>query len=306
MYTGPKSGVPNILTTTGTARDVTIENITFDSIYTTGGQSGMPAGLSARGTNIVFRNNQILNIGYGVNSNGSPNGFSAFDNVAPLATGIRGYMFWVAGHDLVYIGNYCANAVNEHCMRATGNDQPSRILIAMNDFTNLNRTSIDPNDISKGTISVQKVDYAYIYDNNVHDGDIAFGPLPVDTNDKGARGNWCVIEDNTATNCGINLYHGAQHVMIRNNVISRQKGSPIHIDGYSSTWGRGVVDATILNNHGLQYSNTSGFVVIGGSVSGLTQTSNGYVTSLPQATSGMTIVADDATDVYSLTMRQAA
>jgi hypothetical protein len=93
--------------------------------------------------------------------------------------------------------------------------------------------------------------------------------------------------------------------MIRNNEIDRPKGTPVHIDGYNSTYARGVVDCTILNNHGLQYSNTSGFVVCGGSVSQLTQTSNGYVTSIPQASAGLTIMAD-ASDLYLTTMRQAA
>ncbi len=199
MFTGPKT-YGAIFTTGGKAKDVTIEGLTFDSIYNKHHEiAGMPDAIHSAGTNITAYQCTFLNIGYGLNTNMKPTGVLMQECDAPDPEGLRSYLAYCQGSDQVYIGNTVANSTREHCIRVDGTD---RVLIAYNNFTNMkNPNGNDPTDISKQTITVHWGSYAYVYGNVCNDGRVEIGPLgeadglkPTNIVD---RLNWVRIEDNT-------------------------------------------------------------------------------------------------------------
>ena len=160
-FTGPLVMGNSIITTGSSSNQVAIENLTFDSIYTTG-YEGMPDAVGVGGTDTSIRNCQFLNLSNAINANVGPRGVLAVDNTAPVAGNIRGYFAWVQGTDQVYLGNYAADSKFQHVLRATAY---SRLLIAKNNFTNL-----VTNGVIKGTLTIHRGEYVYIDGNTLNDG----------------------------------------------------------------------------------------------------------------------------------------
>src|SRR5262249_50155085 len=75
------TGYSPVMSTDLSARDVTIQDITFDK------ESDHDA-ISAGGKNITVRGVQFLNVGYGVNANKKPTGLLVQDSSAPTETGM--------------------------------------------------------------------------------------------------------------------------------------------------------------------------------------------------------------------------
>jgi hypothetical protein len=270
-YTGGLTVGSTIFLTGSGSDNITIKDLTLDSIYSsTSSYSGVPMGIGIGGTNTTVRNVQFQNLSDGVNTNRQPKGVLVQDSTAPI--GLRGYFAWVQGSDQAYIGNSCANSTYQHNLRDGGAD---RILIADNNFTN------DANNgVQKGCLTIHKGTYVYITGNTLNTGKLSIGPLGQGDGltDKGARLNYVVAEDNKIT--GLTLIEtGAQHVMLRNNIMNRDSNVGIDVEGYDSTYGRGVVDLTILNNTVVNHATGGNFLRVEGSVNGINLVNNLYLSN---------------------------
>jgi hypothetical protein len=256
-----------MLTITRAASNVSVQDITFDSRFRSDtGQQGMPYAIQAGGTNVNILRNEFLNLGYAINLNNEPRGAIIQDNVAPLRTGIRDYFTWVAGQDVTIVGNSVANATREHVIRMSGID---RVLVAHNDLTNLDRRDEgDRYDTAKGAIVVQKGQYAYVYSNKAN-GPTGVGPLgdadglPT----KESRFKFAVFEQNDFTGT-FTVHHGAEHVRVDRNVLRGDDANQIEVEGYSGSYGRGVVNVVFDENVGVNNGTRGNFIRVLGPVSG--------------------------------------
>lgn len=276
MWTGLRDG-NRFIGMGGNARRIVIENLTFDSIYNGDiDQSGMPIALKTAGVNITSRNNQFLNVWFALNNNAKPQGVLAQDNDAPLKTGIRAYFSWMEGSDFVYLGNTVANSTREHIIR--GADY-QRVLIAHNDLTN---TRADSTDTNKGCVVLQKGSWAWVDGNTINEGGIGAGPLGdgdglKDPNYQTVRTSWVVIQNNVVNGSSIYLHHGAEHVMIRNNAITRHGAAGITIEGWNGTYSRGITDVYVLDNTGVNNDIHGNFLKLLNHTDGVTMKRNLYV-----------------------------
>ena len=260
-----------------TARFVTIEGLAFDSIWnsTNGDQTGMPIAIKPSGTAITVRGNLFLNVGFAVNANGKPTGLLVQDNDAPLVTGLRDYFLWAAGEQIVALGNTVANVTREHVVRVS---EATRLLFSYNDFTNLDRRSVDRYDDAKGALVIQEGSYAYAAHNRLN-GPAGVGPLGGSNglNNIAARFRYAVIESNKIEKYSFELKHGAEHTMIRSNVIVVNDGPAINIDGFSGQYQRGVVNGQFINNTVINNGRKGNFLRLNGSATGLRVIGNLYV-----------------------------
>lgn len=256
---------------------LTVQGLTFDSIYSGDTeQTYMPTAITVRGRNSLVLNNVFRNVGYAINVSGSSVGTLAQGNNAPLATGIRGYFMWSEGRNVVALNNTVANSTREHNIRLSGTEHA---LIYDNDLTNLDRTgSGDRNDNAKATVNVQKGSYVYVSGNRLN-GASQFGPLGTDANiaEKATRTTYGVFEGNVQVSGLLKIFHGAEHIMLRNNVFELDNEVQIEVEGYNAYFGRGVVDLSIINNTGLNEGATGSFLRTSTPVEGIRLLNNLYV-----------------------------
>ena len=158
----------------GTNNGSTVQDLVFDTIYTDSEETNMPDALTSSGTNFTARNCQFLNVGAAFSGNMQPRGVLMQDNSAPSITGIKAYFIWAEGSDYTILGNKVANSTREHILRVAGAD---RLTAEYNDFTNMNRVSVDKWDIAKGDMTIHKGNYMYIAYNTLSGGPLSFGPL---------------------------------------------------------------------------------------------------------------------------------
>lgn len=241
-----------VFRTTSAAEDVTIEDLRIDSEYKANPNGAVPkipvTGVYAGGTNITVRDIEFGDVGNGVNANQAPTGLLVQDTEVTTSYGMRSYHIWGEGTDLVILGNKSVNSTREHNLRTT---RVERILVAYNDFGQLDRKAVDPGDIEKGAIEIHRGIYSYIARNIARGGLIRLGPRGGGWEAPDTATDWSVIEDNYSDDEGIHLYPGTHHVVIRNNVIERYR---------SRKWGASIVinpaqmdhrvssDIYILNN----------------------------------------------------------
>lgn len=178
---------------------------------------------------------------------------------APLADGVSGYFAWVSCNDAVIVGNTVANVTREHVVRMGYYD---RVLIASNEFSNLDRRPGDPGDLSKGCIVAQRGSHVWISGNRCHFGGIGVGPLGGRDGLSDAAGSvqWAVIEQNSVDggNC-IQVLNGSAHVVVRDNVVDRGAAdlSGIEVDGFDATYQRTVEDLTVTGNRQIRAGGTA-------------------------------------------------
>ncbi len=279
VQTGKRAGITILTDDARTTRDLIIERIAFDSIHTEDTeQTGMPTALRPRGTNIAVRDCEFLNVGSAVNCNLSPRGLLVMDSIAPLETGVRGYFVWGDGSDLVIVGNRVVNSTRESCIRVNGVDA-RRVLISHNDLANPGRTDIDPRDTQKASIVLQRGEFGYVAHNRVRSGSVAVGPL---ANREGqearnARWTWSVFESNGIEGIGVNIEHGAEHVLLRDNLISRNTGSAISIRDHDPKLDRAVRDLWIVGNTILNNSDKGRCINLEGAAERITLRNNIYI-----------------------------
>ncbi|MDB5295492.1 MAG: hypothetical protein JWO31_1475 [Phycisphaerales bacterium] len=256
-------GGTTAIQTFSSATHAVIEDLTFDSPYKPVGNVANKTGVSAMyigGTGVAVRDCTFLNVDDAINANQNPNGLIVQDNDAPSVTGIRGYLLWAQGTDVVVLGNTAANSTREHVLRAA---DMNRILIAYNNFTNLGRGSVDSQDGTKGTIEIQRGSYAYVYGNTVKDGPLRVAPRGDDTEAASTKSSWVVFQNNNVNNYQINVNPGAQHVMIRGNTINDNAQSGIAVNPIDPQ-GRTVLDLNILDNLGTNTASSGRFLRVEG------------------------------------------
>jgi PKD repeat protein len=255
---------------------ITIQHLTFDSPYPADPAGPAPKigiiGIQPRGRNITVRDCKFLNVDDAINANGAPRGLLVQGCTAPLTTGIRGYLIWGQGMDHVYLANQAANSTREHIVRMSG---VKRVLVADNDFTNLDRRPADKDDYSKGTIEAHQGSYIYIVHNKVADGTIRVGPLGGANESPDTATEWVVIDGNTVTDTSILAYAGSHHIMIRNNMIRKDKDASITISA-PDTFGRISGDFTIINNIAVNNSDAGSFLRVWGKTNGIVLKENSF------------------------------
>ncbi|MEA2709748.1 MAG: hypothetical protein QOF78_2349 [Phycisphaerales bacterium] len=268
-WTGAKNY--NTIFATHNGEDVTIRGVAFDSAFTTLQEEGYNDAVRVGGKNIAVRDCSFLNVGYAINNNGVPEGVLVQDNDCPNVRGLRTYFAWVQGTDHVYIGNNVKDSYQSHVLRQAGAD---RVLIANNDFTN------DPttNGI-RGVLTLHKGNYVYVTGNKLSDSPLGLGPLDAGAglDHKESRLKWVVVENNMLNEAQINVSHGTEHVMIRNNVITKTDGIAIDMPGWSDQYGRGTKDVYIVRNTVINNGTGGKFLKVGGAVEDVTVSNNLYV-----------------------------
>lgn len=263
------------------SKNVTIRDLTMTSIYNApdGDQINMVIAVHPYAQNTSVIGCTFLDVGYAVNADTAPTGLLVQDNDAPKETGLRDYFAWIDGRNIVLLGNEVANVTREHVVRVSG---ASRVLMYDNQFTNLDRRDQgDQSDIAKGAMAIQKSEYVYAA-SNVLRGPTGFGPLGQNDglSDAGARTRFGVFEGNQVYGSSLNIQHGSERIMIRNNFIQNDSAdatTDILIEGYDSQYGRGVVDVKILNNTGYTNLEHGNFLRVMGPVDGITLMNNLYV-----------------------------
>ena len=229
------------------SNQVTVQDLVFDSPYAVSGNTAANIGVDGiypRGVNITIRGCEFRNIDDAVNANGNPRGLLVQDSTAPLATGIRNYFIWSQGSDHVFLGNTVANSTREHNMRSSGT---TRMLVAFNNFTNLDRSKVDAPDYSKGTVEVHKGSFAYVWRNELHDGALRAGPRGAEWEAPDKITEWVVFDANELYEHDLTIKVGTHHFMARNNVIRTDTSAAITIET-SDDDGRTVSDINFVNN----------------------------------------------------------
>ena len=263
------AGGNTAIQTFGGSRHTVIENLTFDTVHRTRGHDADKIGLTGMyigGSNVAVRNCTFLNLDDGVNANGQPRGFIFQDNDAPLTTGVRGYLAWLEGSDIVALGNRAVNSTREHNFRIKDGH---RLLIAHNDLANISRRNVDGQDDTKGTIEMQRGSWAYIYGNSTRDGPVRVGPRGQGTEPRSTTTRMVVIENNRISNYQLNVMSGSHNISIRNNVFYANNRSAIAVnpqDGY----GRTVSDIHIAGNTAYNSAATGRFLRVEGGLPGRT------------------------------------
>ncbi len=256
------------------SRDIKVSNLTFDSKYGGTGSDGMPQAVSGCATGITVQGCTFLNVGYAINAQSMPNGLIALDNSVPLKNGLRSYFCWAAGKNITLLGNYVANSAREHDIRIAGADN---VLVAFNNLSNP-KSQYSGDNVTKGTITIHKGHYAYVANNKLSGGKLTVGPLGEGDglSHKGDRFDYAVFENNVVNSPTI-IEHGAQHVMMRNNVFKSENYAAIEIEPYNAQFGRGVVDVKIVNNTGVTTSDDGEFLKVDGDVKGIDLVNNLYL-----------------------------
>jgi len=245
--------------------DTVIESIRFDSIHDTRTIHDVVDAVIPAGVNTTIRDCRFGAVSCAINGNRSPVGLLALHNAADdLAT----YFAWVQGSDHTYLANTVLGSHFEHVIRLGG---AQRVLIAGNDLTN------DP----KTTIWSMLGRHCTVRGNVLHDGRLAVGPDP-SGGGLDQLFQWITIEHNIllrsgGINAACELLPGAEHVMIRNNVITSDDRSCISVAGFDPATSRRCVDVAILNNTGINGGTHGRFVHLQNGAADLALINNLYV-----------------------------
>lgn len=247
---------------TNSASNVTVQGLTFDSIYpaVNGVGAEIPVvGVYAQGTNVVVRDCTFLNVEDAIEGNYGLNGVIVQDSSAPLQTGLRGYFCWVDGTNWTIVGNTVVNTTRQHVVR--GNDPTiDSIEIADNDFAKTLNPQ-DPQETMKNTINFRGGAHIYVTGNTLRNGTFNFGPDDYGTPDQNI--SWIVLENNLTTGQLI-LQKNVHDVMVRNNVLNVWGTAAIYIKPNDPLFPgvRYDKDITITHNTGLNDATGGQFLYV--------------------------------------------
>ena len=300
-WLGPIDRASSFVNFAPAAHNASVAGITFHVSGHDGDTEKTVVAVRAGGTGITVRYCQFIDVTDGVNCNGNPNGLLVQDNISPGATTLRGFLVWGQGTEHTYVGNVAANSTREHDIRMMG---LTRVLIAYNNLTNLDRRSADPLDDAKAAINVQNVDYAYVAHNTIPNGPVNVGPLATpdrasDPVHRAERTRYVVVEDNSLN--VLNVLHGAEHVLVQNNVLHSDNIPAVTVDGYNADFDRTVIDARIVHNTAINNGVQGNFLRVNeAGASGIVLDNNLYVApSLdpgPYGTAVIFVVAGDLSE----------
>jgi len=245
------------------AQSVVVEHLKFDCASSPPTESS-PRGIHPNGTNITVRDCRFGNLSDAMNAAAGVNGWLVQQNAAQV---LGGYFIWDQGTDHTILGNTAAGSYNEHTIRLGGAD---RVLIARNNLTNT----------AKSNIWCMLGNDAYLARNKIHKGRILVGPNFA-VGSPSERFKRAVAEANEIFDEGIILYSGAEHVVIRNNVLHSNPLDCLSVWGYYGPMNRTVDDVRICNNTGTNTSAQYGrFAKIGAGATNILAANNLYVAPL--------------------------
>ncbi|HWB21221.1 MAG TPA: PKD domain-containing protein [Phycisphaerales bacterium] len=271
----PNSQYSTMLNMDDQARDITIEDIDFDTPFTANKYVAMA--ITPAGTNILVRRCYFDDISYAMNAQASPTGLLALNNNADV---IGAYFCWVQGSDVVLLGNTVAGSVEEHNIRLGGAD---RVYIAYNDLTNTVKTSIW-SMLGK---------YCYIANNKMRKGRVVWGPNYA-LGSSSERFQYYVAENNEIFDEGVIVYCGAEKGVFRNNVVHADDREAFSIWGYYSPMDRTVTDVALYNNTAINNSSSYGrFMKLGAGAVRISVANNMYVAPNMNAQNGSVNVYDE-------------
>jgi hypothetical protein len=250
-------------------RDVVIEHLAFDSIHSEFTGRDICTAIRPAGHHIAVRDCVFGHVTDAINTNRQPHGVLSQHN---LATDLRAYYLWAQGRDHVHLGNVVRDSMHEHNIRFGGVE---RILIAHNDLAHT-----DP-EHPKRCLWVMNGRHAWVMRNVLRRGRLTVGPDHVG-GDPNARFRFCVLEANllekrTAETAAIELEHGAEHVMVRNNVIRTAGNSSIAIRGYDEQMNRTTRDVRIFNNTAICAGEVGRFLHVGTDAENLRVANNLFI-----------------------------
>lgn len=226
------------------SRNVTIRNLRID---VTAAQDRY--GVYAVGTNLTIRNVQFIRAGDAINCNRKPDGLLVNECFVPNDQCLVGYFVWLSGTDVVVTNNVVPNSTRQHIVRMNHFD---RVLIAHNDFTNLDRRPADPQDTAKGCITLQHGQNCWVMGNTLRDGELRVGPLGggdgVAQKLFDQRSRYVVVEGNLCDGRGVTVGSGSEWVRVCNNRIRVTNGFGVHIMGWEAAMNRGVAHVWIDRN----------------------------------------------------------
>lgn len=238
--------------------DVTIEDLVFDSIHAPGAAFNVVNGVYPDGWNVTVRRCHFRNVSYAVNANRSPSGLLTQDNTAEV---LGAYFVWGQGTDHVHLGNVVDGSLLQHDMRFNA----ERVLVAGNTLTNT----------IKSTVWFQTGAWAYLHGNTLLEGPAQVGPIP-QVGPAAARWEWAVFEANHVVHDGLRVFHGAEHVALRNNVVQRTNDTAIEVMGWDETFQRTAADVRVLHNTGVNEGPSGRFLHVGADTVGLRVANNLY------------------------------
>ena len=203
--------------------DFACAGVTFDSAAPAADGKAAPDAIRAGGRNVAVTGCRFLNVTTAVNGNGRPDGVLVAGCEAPLIDGLRGYFVWGEGTRWVLTGNRVANSTRESPVRlsdATGGGNCRLVVLAGNDFANVERPGVDKADQLKSAIKVEAADYVWL-ENNTFRGVLELGPLGGNDGLKGRDGSGrFVVCRGNAVEGPVRLKHGVEHLLFADNRVT--------------------------------------------------------------------------------------
>jgi hypothetical protein len=252
MYDGAKVE-GSIISSTAASVGLTIEGLTFDSIYTHNmDQGAIPYAITPSGSDIAVLNNTFYNVQCDVTMYNGPSNVLVQGNSSPDPAALNGYFCWVQGNDIAIVGNTVADSTGESLIRVGG---ANHILIAENTLSST----------IKATVAIQLGSYAYVYDNVSTEGVMGVGPLyntlPSSLADVNGQFNYCVFDSNQLWGA-IDVQPAAHYTLARNNVIyGNGEGAAFIINATTSIFpNRQVQHVYLLDNTVYDSAQQGGFL----------------------------------------------
>jgi hypothetical protein len=259
-YKGPAQG-GSFIGMSSSSSGIVVQGLTFDSIYVNNeNKQAIAMAFLPNGNDITILDNTFLNVADDVNLQMAPSNVLVQDNTSPNPTALSGYFSWVAGNELVFLGNTVASSAGEAVMRVAGAND---LELAYNNFTN------DPESAAlgggqKNTLSTQVGQYIYVYHNTFSTGPANAGPLGTSVANPNVTLSDVVFDSNIVNNTTLLLTAGVEDVMVENNAINASGCAGITIDaqeiGGGFNWT--VTNVWIVNNTVTEPGQYGGFLFI--------------------------------------------
>jgi hypothetical protein len=258
QWTGPAQTVAAIIELAPSARDVTVEDLALAGIPSP--TTDTVRGVAVKGRTATVRRCAFAGVGTAIMAEaGGVDGLLTLGNEAGV---LGAYFVWGEGRDHVHLGNSVAGSVDQHNMRFVAD----RVLVAHNTLTNT----------VKSCVWLQAGKFGYVRGNTVHEGPVQVGPIP-QVGPAAARWRWAVLDGNRLDGDAYKVFHGAKHVILRNNVCRRDDGTAFDVLGFSDEMQRSAVDVRILHNTVINQSPAGRFLSVKGRVVDMILANNMYV-----------------------------
>lgn len=245
--------------------DAIVQDLAFDSAYHDHAGRDIVDALRPAGVNFTIRNCEFGDITTAVNCERDPIGLLTLNNRADR---LHAYFVWCEGSDHCHLANRVDGSRIEHNIRLAG---VKRISISHNVLTNH----------PKRTIWAMTGSYVYIANNELHNGRLTVGPNHA-VGDPADRMEWVVVEandvrKNDTPTSALEIEPGAEHVFLRNNIITFAGSSALAVRGRSESMRRNVADVRIVNNTAVNAAPTGSFLRCGAGATGVTVSNNLFV-----------------------------